>query len=186
MAGWLEESRQEDDSSKDNNDDDKTSSSFWQVNLTEGRGWDLDDGTGSVSPHTDAEHWVYMEQNPLLAPEQPHDQTTTTLIVAKGTNDFGPFVSAGYQFGVNKRRMLIARRYLEEGDPRTKWSVAELYRRIQTTASPIDTVTVVPNLLMWHRGPWRTLDLHASQEQIFVGATTTSSSLEEIFILLHF
>ena len=149
VSGWLEE--------HPSKNDDKASS-VWKVNLTDGPGWDLDDGSGTVSKYTDTEHVVYMEHCPLQVSQEHND----TLIVAKGTNEFGPFISAGYPCSEDGKHLMIARRYLEEGDKRAEWTVDDLYQRVKDANQTIH-ITVAPNL-SWRIGPWRTVDLHASEK----------------------
>ena len=67
------------------------------------------------------------------------------LVVARGENDFAPFVSAGHLSGyshqlhhagdgeqhtvtITKRTLTLARRYLDPGDERVGWSLRDVER----------------------------------------------------------
>lgn len=148
VAGWREEGPSSSDA-----DDEKAA--VFKANLTDGPGWDLDNGAGTTK-YKDHEHTVYLQGSPWGSVD---DQST--LIVAKGTNEFGPFLSAGYRLP-DDNKIMLARRYLDEGDQRMQWTVQELYQRIQQANQTVQ-VSVAPNVT-WRRAPWRTIDLHASEK----------------------
>mmetsp|Transcript_14722 Transcript_14722/g.23809 ORF Transcript_14722/g.23809 Transcript_14722/m.23809 type:complete len:269 (+) Transcript_14722:145-951(+) len=96
----------------------------WLVaKLTEGDGWDMDDGSGGeMKKYKDETHDVMVKS--LKWSGNMFDQTEN-LIVAKGTNEFGHFVSAGWIRPGN--RWTLARRYLpDDKDPRSKWAMKQL------------------------------------------------------------
>ena len=56
------------------------------------------------------------------------------LVVAKGANEFGPFVSIGrLEGGLGRdddQTLTLARRYLDERDERAKWTIEQLLEAI--------------------------------------------------------
>ena len=115
-----------------------------------GDGWDLASGD-DVQRHGDKRHTI------VLPTIHRSDAKGKRLpIAAVGENDFGSFVSAGYMEAKSKGggdlHMTLARRYLEEGDARSKWTAQMLYTKICSntcTSSDGDDL------------PWRSHDLHA-------------------------
>ena len=99
----------------------------------------LDQGDGAgLCPYRDIQHRFH------LAPA-PDGQTV--LVAARGSTEFGYFISAGALASVDGGVVLtLARRYLEDNDPRAKWSsparvVEELLRKEPGADSP-----------PWHEG----------------------------------
>jgi hypothetical protein len=93
--------------------------------LAEGDGWDMEDGD-EKKKYQDKEHEVMVKC--LRWSGNTFDQTEN-LIVAKGTNEFGSFVSAGWMRPGN--RWTLARRYLaDKKDPRAKLSLQELQEAV--------------------------------------------------------
>ena len=136
VKGWLERS------------DDSTA--LWKAELTNGDGWDLDNGDG-IAKYTDKSHTLLMSKCPL-------DVTNSrVLVVANGDNDFAPFLSAGYCRG---NQLTLARRYLEHGDKRIQWKIEDLFQKIQDVDDGLNTSITD---LFWKRAPWRAIHLHASE-----------------------
>ena len=81
----------------------------------------LDNGDG-LNPYTDFAHSFQIFRA----------SSDTVLVVAKGTTEFGPFISAGRLDHApsdttgNAVKLTLARRYLEERDKRVRWGVKEL------------------------------------------------------------
>ena len=98
--------------------------SFFVAMLIDGDGWEMQDGEGK-NWYKDTTHDVLIKS--LKWSGNKKDETES-LIVAKGENDFGPFVSAGWMRP--GCRWTVARRYLSEKDPRTRWSLTELHSNI--------------------------------------------------------
>lgn len=100
--------------------------------MTGGSGWDLGEGEDKMR-HKDAVHMVAVKH--LLVPTDPscHDDF---LVVAKGDNEFGDFVSAGcVKLLDGTATMMLARRYLGNGDARSKWSIQELYEAVSNAGA---------------------------------------------------
>jgi hypothetical protein len=131
-------------------------SSLWKFELTGSSGWDLGEGD-EKKRHLDHRHSVLMKSLPWNPPNKDR-----TVVAAVGENEFGAFVSAGYlQSG---GAIILGRRYLDEGDERTKWSVEELYERVSRTDwGSIQMVSKNKLWAHWRIAPWRTLDLHAEK-----------------------
>lgn len=121
----------------------------WIVSLTKGMGWHLEDQDGVVSTHPDDLHDVLMERLPS------ESDSSKSIIVAKGENMFGAFVSAGCLD--RGGGMMLARRYLDHGDARTKWTLQQLLESVKGTAEGPDSGN------HWSVRPWRSLDLHAQK-----------------------
>ena len=98
-----------------------------------------------------------------------------TLVVANGRNEFGAFISAGYidtnqtatsSFSTSGRggrigQLLLARRYLEDSDIRTTWSLKELYEKVRAADQGFFELRHDCATIKIRSAPWRTLDLHA-------------------------
>mmetsp|Transcript_17987 Transcript_17987/g.44773 ORF Transcript_17987/g.44773 Transcript_17987/m.44773 type:complete len:224 (-) Transcript_17987:306-977(-) len=97
---------------------------FFVAKLTKGEGWEMEDGDTKKRYH-DATHDVWIKN---LKWNGNQKDETESLVVAKGENEFGPFVSAGWMRP--GCRWTVARRYLSESDPRAKLSFQELYDTI--------------------------------------------------------
>ena len=94
-------------------------------------GWELDQGDGAgLRWYGDSAHEA---------------RVVGDLVVARGENDFAPFVSAGHLSGyshqlhragdgerhtatITKRTLTLARRYLDPGDERVGWSLRDVER----------------------------------------------------------
>ena len=125
----------------------------WIVSLTKGMGWHLEDQEdGGVSTHSDDMHDILMERLPTES-----SASTYSIIVAKGENMFGAFVSAGYLDRGGEGTMMLARRYLDRGDSRTNWTLQHLLESIK------GTVEIHNSGDDWIVRPWRSLDLHAQK-----------------------
>jgi len=107
------------------NDKDDGGAGPFIANITGGSGWDLqDDGAESKSKHSDTVHDVHLQQLRWLgSPDK-----TANLIFARGNNNFAPFISVGWMRPGN--RITLARRYLDESDPRGKWDLEDLKKAV--------------------------------------------------------
>lgn len=97
---------------------------FFVAKLTKGEGWEMEDGDKKKRYH-DTTHDVWIKN--LKWSGNKKDETQS-LVVAKGENDFGPFVSAGWMRP--GCRWTVARRYLSEKDPRAGMSFQKFYQSI--------------------------------------------------------
>mmetsp|Transcript_18364 Transcript_18364/g.44344 ORF Transcript_18364/g.44344 Transcript_18364/m.44344 type:complete len:309 (-) Transcript_18364:361-1287(-) len=110
------------------------------VKLVSGAGWEMEDVDAvdktTKTRHQDDAHDVLVKS--LRWSGNMYDQTEN-LVVARGTNKFGPFISAGWMRPGN--RWTVARRYLPEDDPRADWTLHQLLERIadQTVTTNEDT-----------------------------------------------
>jgi hypothetical protein len=134
---------------------------FQIVELTNGPGWDLGEGDDKRK-HEDSTHQIYMPSNTA------GKNLDRPIVVAIGVNDFGPFISAGY-FEHSTANLILGRRYLDPGDRRSKWTVQELFERINETDG--GSVTIVSNNNLWQPShgilriaPWRTIQMHAKKK----------------------
>ena len=75
-------------------------------------------------------------------------------VAAKGTTEFGAFISAGRLDPCNKSSssggddddgsgggvwLTLARRYLDDADPRKKWTAQRVWEQLQQEATPAST-----------------------------------------------
>jgi hypothetical protein len=134
---------------------------YQTVELTNGFGWDLGEGEDKRK-HQDSTHQIFMNTNTAAK------NLDRPIVVATGVNDFGPFISVGY-FEHSTTNLILGRRYLDPGDRRSKWTVQELFERINETDG--GSVGIVSNDKMWEpsRGslriaPWRTIEMHAKKK----------------------
>jgi hypothetical protein len=133
---------------------------FFVSKLDEGDGWDMEE-SGKKQKYQDKEHDVMVKT--LRWSGNTFDQTEN-LIVAKGHNEFGTFVSAGWMRPGN--RWTLARRYLsDENDPRGSWTLQKLQETIVK-----ETVEVVEDSgqRKLRIPPWQNPVLNAEYE---LGAT---------------
>jgi hypothetical protein len=144
-------------SGKGTNQKEGEASSLWKFELTGSSGWDLGEGD-EKKRHLDRRHSVLMKGLPW----DPSNEDRT-VVAAVGENEFGAFVSAGYL--KSGGAIILGRRYLDEGDERSKWSVEELYERVsRTDRGSIQMVS--KNQLWfgseacWRIAPWR---MHAEK-----------------------
>jgi len=134
-------------------DDDK---GFYVAKLTEGDGWEMEDGEEKSRYH-DATHDVWVKS--LKWSGNQKDQTES-LVVAKGANDFGPFVSVGWiRPGC---RWTVARRYLSETDPRAKMSFREFYQTVVQECISFAKESGEKLLLV---PPWQIAAMHANYQE---------------------
>lgn len=92
----------------------------YQAMLLKGDGWDLQDGK-TKSKHKDTVHNVLFSN--LEWSGNLRDQRNN-LVFAKGKNNHGSFISAGWMRPGN--RVTLGRRYLEDKDSRMNWTLEEL------------------------------------------------------------
>lgn len=125
--------------------------------MTEGDGWDMESG-GDKKKYQDKEHEVCLKS--LRWSGNMFDQTEN-LIVAKGTNEFGSFVSAGWMRPGN--RWTLARRYLtDENDPRAKLSLQDLQKAVIDETVEVVEDTGQQKLKI---PPWQCSVLHADYQE---------------------
>jgi hypothetical protein len=112
---------------------DDTKTTLYKLSLTEGPGWDMKDEEDDTkkTKHQDEVHDVLLPN--LKWSGDLHNQ----LIFAKGKNAHGDFVSAGWMRPGN--RLTLARRYLEEGDPRVEWQVHEVRNNVLEEIYDVET-----------------------------------------------
>jgi hypothetical protein len=92
------------------------------VSLTSGKGWNYGGGKNH-----DEVHDVHVASLRWKGSPDPRD----SIVVAIGRSAVegqGPFVSVGWMRPGN--RITLARRYLDEDDPRTQWTLEELRRNV--------------------------------------------------------
>lgn len=128
---------------------------FFVVKLTKGEGWEMEDGDKKKRYH-DKTHNVWIKN--LKWSGNKKDETES-LVVAKGENDFGPFVSAGWMRP--GCRWTVARRYLSERDPRAKWSLGKFYQSIVDGTISIKEGSGEKALRVL---PWQTSVMHANYQ----------------------
>ena len=153
--------------------------SLWKYEMTGGTGWDLGEGEEKAS-HKDHSHTILCKHQLLVAQGDENDNKCNdddefnnyAIVVATGENDFGAFASVGYlHITKNKdendqNRLMLARRYLDHGDARAKWTAETLYDTILESSpghfwtSPSATNDDSTNHPM---APWRTNHLHAKK-----------------------
>ena len=125
--------------------------------LVEGDGWDMESGDDKKQ-YQDKEHEVMVKS--LRWSGNMFDQTEN-LIVAKGTNEFGSFVSAGWMRPGN--RWTLARRYLaDEKDPRAKMSLEELQKAVMDETVDLLEETGQQKLKI---PPWQCSVLHVDYQE---------------------
>jgi hypothetical protein len=123
---------------EDDEDDKDEEEHFFIAKLTQGEGWDMKDdneenenggnAASTKKKYQDDTHDVLVKT--LRWSGNQLDQREY-LIVAKGKNEFGPFISVGWQRP--GCRWTLARRYLDgddgkDKDPRISWSLMELHQ----------------------------------------------------------
>jgi len=170
---------------KNNN---KEEDHLFVAKLTEGKGWDMqvddddddDDNNDNKKKnekkvmikkkkHQDETHDVLVKK--LRWSGNDCDQSEY-LIVAKGMNEFGPFISVGWQRP--GCRWTVARRYLQvsssfdnnddkdNDDPRMYWSLMELYRAVLNES--IETMPETGQLRL-KIPPWQSSIMHVKYQQ---------------------
>lgn len=148
---------------KAGNAEDKESSApvlagMFVATITQGAGWDMEDEeTKTKKKYNDTTHDVLVKS--LKWSGNMFDQTEN-LIVAKGENEFGAFVSAGWMRPGN--RWTLARRYLPEGDPRAKMSLLELQQAVVDESVTLMEETGQQKLKI---PPWQCGLLHAEYQE---------------------
>ena len=141
----------------------------FSLSLTSGSGWDLGGEDGEKSRHKDHIHDVLLQGLEFNA-----ENKNEIVVVAKGENDFGSFVSAGFiamknhqQGGDDKKKRsvqaTIGRRYLDDKDARAKWTLEVLYDVVlqensSTTKKPDGSQTINPIA-------WQCRCLHAALQK---------------------
>jgi hypothetical protein len=125
--------------------------------LAEGDGWDMEE-SGKKEKHQDKEHDVMVKN--LRWSGNMFDQTEN-LIVAKGNNEFGTFLSVGWMRPGN--RWTLARRYLsDENDSRAKWTLQELQDAIVKVAVEVVEDSGQKKLTI---PPWQNAVLHSDYQE---------------------
>lgn len=125
--GDKKECKDVDDEEGDEEGDDH----FFVAKLTEGAGWDMKDddadASSNMKKYQDETHDVLIKT--LKWSGNQKDQREY-LIVAKGKNEFGPFISVGWM--KPGCRWTLARRYLSDDneDPRVSWSLIDLHEAV--------------------------------------------------------
>jgi hypothetical protein len=166
------------DQDEENEDDDKDEDGhFFIAKLTQGEGWDMKDdeenenGGNAESTKTkkyqDETHDVLVKT--LRWSGNQHDQTEF-LIVAKGKNEFGPFISVGWQRP--GCRWTLARRYLstdgdgkgkDNKDPRISWSLMELHQAV--IGESIEVLKDGSGQKLLKIPPWQSSIMHVNYQE---------------------
>ncbi len=128
---------------------------FFLAKLTKGEGWEMQDGDSKKRYH-DAAHDVLIKN--LKWSGNKKDETES-LVVAKGENEFGPFVSAGWMRP--GCRWTVARRYLSETDPRCGQTSREFYQSIVEGTISVKEGTGEKKLKVL---PWQTAAMHVNYQ----------------------
>ena len=123
-----------------------------EASLVGGEGWDMGEGS-EKKKYLDESHNVLLSN--LRWKGNMRDQRDN-LVFAKGRNDFGDFVSAGWMRPGS--RITLARRYLEEDDARIKWSLEDLQKAVLNGIYDEQSGQV-------HVPPWQCDALHAEFQQ---------------------
>ncbi len=134
---------------------DNENDTFFVVKFADGDGWEMQDGE-KKNWYKDKTHDVLIKS--LKWSGNKKDETES-LVVAKGENDFGPFVSAGWMRP--GCRWTVARRYLEETDPRASWPLAKLYSSIMYGTISIKEGSGEKKLRAL---PWQTSAMHVEYQ----------------------
>lgn len=145
-AKKCKEEKDEDDSSG------TTTSNPMEISLTEGEGWDMGDGDDKKK-YKDTVHQVLVSNMKWMGNFK--DQRDN-LVFAKGKNEFGNFISAGWMRPGN--RVTLARRYLDDKDARVKWDVQQLKKSV--IAGIFDEKSGEVNI-----PPWQCDALHSEFQQ---------------------
>lgn len=134
-------------------DTDNTSTAIpHEASLVGGDGWDMGEGD-EKKKYKDEIHDVLLSNIKWMG--NMRDQRDN-LVFAKGTNEFGPFISAGWMRP--GCRLTLARRYLDEGDARAKWTLGELKTNVIGGIFDKDSGKVnIP--------PWQCDALHSEVQQ---------------------
>jgi len=128
---------------------------LYVAKFTGGEGWEMQEGTKKSRYH-DTTHDVWIKS--LKWSGNQRDQRES-LVVAKGQNEFGPFVSVGWiRPGC---RWTVARRYLSEEDARAVWTFRKFYQTIVDESISVakgseDKILRVP--------PWQTSVMHVDYQ----------------------
>ena len=142
------------------------------ASLSDGSGWDLAGEDGKMARYRDNFHEImFFPRQKYYIPvtdDNSHENFKYNVVVAKGKNDFGSFISAGQRRHDNNHNeefcLILGRRYLEDGDERAKWSLDQLYHTVLEEFSQIEHPSRA------RRGnkpfsPWRCLCLHAERKR---------------------
>mmetsp|Transcript_49860 Transcript_49860/g.56426 ORF Transcript_49860/g.56426 Transcript_49860/m.56426 type:complete len:334 (-) Transcript_49860:213-1214(-) len=171
-------------------DNEEEEDHFFVAKLTEGEGWDMkvdnDDDDDDDSNHNEKKGRMMKKKK---YQDETHDvlvkklrwsgndcDQSEYLIVAKGMNEFGPFISVGWQRP--GCRWTVARRYLQvsssfdtndandtndtNDDPRMYWSLMELYHAVLKES--IETMPETGQLRL-KIPPWQLSIMHVNYQQ---------------------
>ena len=119
--------------------------SLRKLSMKGGSGYDLGEGKDKKK-HTDDRHDMYFYSKSLCWTGKP--KSKENLVLAIGENEFGSFISMGV-FRVGNR-ITLARRYVDDTDPRAKWDIDDLKKQVE------DGLAV----------PWQCRGMHADANQV--------------------
>ena len=119
-----EDKKEGDDDDDDDDDDSAPAGNPMQVSFTEGQGWDMGDGDDKKK-YKDTVHQVLVSNVKWMG--NVRDQRDN-LVFAKGNNEFGNFIAAGWMRPGN--RVTLARRYLDDEDGRVKWDLEQVKKSV--------------------------------------------------------
>jgi hypothetical protein len=150
------------------------SSSLIKVSITEG-GWDYAGEETSEGAITTKRKRESSYQDSLHELSLPRGRIG--LVVGKGQNTFGSFIEAGrlkYERNTDStpKSLTLMRRYLQEGDERSTWSLTALRSQVQLGLPPLFSEGTSERVLDFARAglspaagessPWRCLALHSA------------------------
>lgn len=121
--------------------------------LSVGGEWAMQ-GETKIDRHFDKRHEIRL---PIVKENDTvEDMQEKNVAVAVGENNFGSFISAGFQSHGRGGDMVLTlgRRYLEDGDVRSAWTLEELYEKVLETYKKLDKDHS-------SRLPWQSEHLHA-------------------------
>jgi hypothetical protein len=124
LKSGKEDSVADEDTENEDHNTTKNSIKPHKVALVGGEGWDME-VDGSVTKYKDIQHDLYL---PSLKWTGNVFEQTNNLAYAVGHNEFAPFISVGWMRP--GCRLTLGRRYLDEKDARSKWSIDELKKAV--------------------------------------------------------
>ncbi|CAJ1946342.1 unnamed protein product [Cylindrotheca closterium] len=141
------------DENKTSDDEENCSTAIpHQATFTGGDGWDMGEGS-DTKKYKDEVHELLLSNIKWMG--NMRDQRDN-LVFAKGTNEFGPFISAGWMRP--GCRLTLARRYLDESDARVKWTLDDLKNNVISGIFDKDSGDVCTP-------PWKCDALHSDVQQ---------------------
>lgn len=138
------------------------------ASVTEGIGFDLEEGDEKKEKSKDETHEILL---PNLKWTGNLKDQRVNIVYAIGANDFGSFISIGWMRPGN--RLTLGRRYLHGNDLRSKWSLDELRKAALT-----EIVTEKDNRIKVVIPPWQCDTIHSDIKHSAKRRKTNSDSLK--------